>query len=66
MPTLRTYLVFICPDWEYSQDYYRVCRFLESAPKFSWEDQKASPSTTHSIRTNNSNTTYAIRFVLQT
>ncbi len=36
MPTLRMYLVFICHDWEYSDDYYRICQFLNDAPNFAW------------------------------
>jgi hypothetical protein len=36
MPTLRAYQVFICHDWEYSDDYYRICQFLDDAPNFSW------------------------------
>lgn len=38
MPTLRTYAVFICHDWEYSDDYSRVCEFLDAAPNFAWRD----------------------------
>lgn len=38
MPTLRTYSVFICHDWEYSDAYYRVCNFLDAAPNFLWEN----------------------------
>ena len=38
MPYLRTYSVFICHDWEYSADYYRVCQFLNGAPNFAWRD----------------------------
>ena len=38
MPTLRTYSVFICHDWEYSVDYYRICQFLNDAPHFAWQD----------------------------
>lgn len=38
MPTLRTYSVFICHDWEYSDDYYRICEFLDDAPNFSWNN----------------------------
>lgn len=38
MPTLRTYSVFICHDWEYSDDYYRICQFLDGAPNLSWEN----------------------------
>ncbi len=38
MPTLRTYSVFICHDWEYGDDYYRICEFLDNAPNFSWEN----------------------------
>jgi hypothetical protein len=39
MPALRTYGVFICHDWEYSDDYYRVCEFLEGARNFEWENR---------------------------
>src|SRR5258706_15463837 len=38
MPALRTYSVFICHDWEYSNDYHRVCDFLDSAPNFEWRN----------------------------
>lgn len=38
MPPLRTYAVFICHDWEYSDDYYRICEFLEDARNFAWEN----------------------------
>lgn len=38
MPTLRTYAVFICHDWEYSDEYYRICDFLDTAPNFRWQD----------------------------
>lgn len=36
MPKLRKYRVFICHDWEYSDEYHRVCGFLDAAPNFSW------------------------------
>ncbi len=39
MPALRTYSVFICHDWAYSDDYYRICQFLEAAPNFDWENR---------------------------
>jgi hypothetical protein len=38
MPALRTYQVFICHDWEYSDDYHRVRKFLTTARNFDWED----------------------------
>ncbi len=38
MPRLRTYSVFICHDWEYSDDYFRICGFLDGAPHFSWRN----------------------------
>lgn len=38
MPTLRTYSVFICHDWEYSDEYNRVCELLNDAPHFLWEN----------------------------
>ena len=39
MPTLRTYSVFICHDWEYSDAYHRICDFLNGAPNLSWKNQ---------------------------
>ena len=39
MPSLRTYLIFICHDWEYSDDYLRVCDFLNDAKYFDWENR---------------------------
>lgn len=39
MPALKTYSVFICHDWEYSDDYNRVHEFLSGAPNFRWEDR---------------------------
>lgn len=38
MPMLRTYRVFICHDWEYSDEYQRVCELLDTAPNFLWEN----------------------------
>ncbi len=38
MPSLRIYRVFICHDWEYGDDYYRVCEFLNDAPNFRWRN----------------------------
>jgi len=38
MPALRTYSVFICHDWEYSDEYYRVVEFLDAARNFEWEN----------------------------
>lgn len=38
MPLLRTYTVFICHDWEYSDEYYRVCELLGAAPNFRWQN----------------------------
>lgn len=38
MPTLRTYSVFICHDWEYSEDYGRICEFLDDAANFAWRN----------------------------
>ncbi len=38
MPALRTYSVFICHDWEYSDDYSRLCAILKDAPNFAWEN----------------------------
>jgi hypothetical protein len=39
MPALKTYGVFICHDWEYCDDYYRVCDFLDEAANFDWENR---------------------------
>lgn len=38
MPALRTYNVFICHDWEYSDEYSRICQFLDGAPNFRWRN----------------------------
>ncbi len=38
MPSLRLYRVFICHDWEYGEDYYRICKFLDRAPNFKWRN----------------------------
>jgi hypothetical protein len=38
MPSLRTYFLFICHDWEYSDEYYRICELLDGAPNFSWKN----------------------------
>ncbi len=38
MPALRTYSVFICHDWEYTEDYYRICDFLDTTPNFRWKN----------------------------
>jgi len=35
VPTLREYPLFICHDWDYSDDYYRICDVLNDAPNFS-------------------------------
>ncbi|MCI0675598.1 MAG: TIR domain-containing protein [Phycisphaerales bacterium] len=39
MPALKKYSVFICHDWEYSDDYGRICQFLDAAPNFDWENR---------------------------
>ncbi len=39
MPALRTYSIFICHDWEYSDSYNRICGFLDGAPNFDWDNQ---------------------------
>lgn len=39
MPALKTYSVFVCHDWEYSDDYYRVCDFLDDALNFRWANR---------------------------
>lgn len=38
MPFLRTYRVFVSHAWDYSDDYWRVVRFLDETPHFSWEN----------------------------
>jgi hypothetical protein len=38
MPNLRTYRVFISHAWRYSDDYWRVVRFLDESPNFQWEN----------------------------
>jgi hypothetical protein len=38
MPNLRGYGVFICHDWEYNRDYYRICDFLDDAEYFRWSN----------------------------
>ena len=38
MPRLKTYDVFISHAWTYHDDYYRVERFLNDAPFFSWRN----------------------------
>jgi hypothetical protein len=38
MPALRTYSLFICHDWEYGDDYQRICDFLDAAPNFLWNN----------------------------
>lgn len=34
MPILRTYSLFICHDWQYSDEYYRISELLDGAPSF--------------------------------
>lgn len=36
MPALRAYKVFISHAWDYSEDYYRLEKFLNEAPNFAW------------------------------
>jgi len=38
MPALRTYRVFISHAWAYSEDYWRVVRFLNESPNFRWDN----------------------------
>ena len=38
MARLRRYRIFISHAWEYSAEYFRVVRFLDEAPNFSWEN----------------------------
>lgn len=39
MPALRTHEIFICHDWEYSDEYYRICEMLDGRPNFSWRNR---------------------------
>lgn len=39
MPALRTYEIFICHDWEYSDEYHRICEMLDGTPNFSWRNR---------------------------
>jgi hypothetical protein len=36
MPALRNYKVFISHAWDYNDDYYRLVKFLNGAPNFTW------------------------------
>jgi hypothetical protein len=38
MPLLRRYNVFISHAWNYSEDYFRVVRFLDEEPNFRWRN----------------------------
>jgi hypothetical protein len=39
VPLLRSYRVFICHAWDYSDDYWGgVVQFLHAAPYFRWEN----------------------------
>lgn len=38
MPALRTYAIFICHAWDYSEDYERIEQFLNDASNFRWEN----------------------------
>ncbi len=38
MPILRNYNIFISHAWRYNEDYYRLEKFLDSAPNFSWRN----------------------------
>lgn len=38
MPYLRSYKVFISHAWDYSDDYWRVVRFLNDATNLRWEN----------------------------
>lgn len=34
----RRYSVFVCHDWEYNQDYYRVRELMSGVEGFRWDD----------------------------
>lgn len=38
MPNLRTYKVFISHAWSYNDEYYRLVKWLDEAPYFSWKN----------------------------
>ena len=38
MPQLRTYDVFICHDWEYSDEYSRAVNLISAQPYFRWNN----------------------------
>ena len=38
MPRLKTYDVFVSHAWSYHDDYYRIVRFLNDAPLFTWRN----------------------------
>ena len=38
MPRLKTYDVFISHAWSYHDDYYRIVRFLNDAPRLRWRN----------------------------
>jgi hypothetical protein len=38
MPTLRVYNLFISHAWDYSDEYYRIEKFLNDAPHFDWKN----------------------------
>lgn len=36
MPTLKDYKLFISHAWSYNEDYYRIEKWLNEAPNFTW------------------------------
>ena len=38
MPKLKTYDTFISHAWSYHEDYYRMVKFLNDAPRFKWRN----------------------------
>jgi len=38
MPKLKTYDIFVSHAWSYHADYYRIVRFLDDAPRFTWRN----------------------------
>jgi MTH538 TIR-like domain (DUF1863) len=36
VPTLKNYKIFISHAWKYNDEYYRIERWLNEAPNFSW------------------------------
>jgi hypothetical protein len=38
VPTLKSYKIFISHAWHYNEDYYRIEKWLNEAPYFTWKN----------------------------